>query len=96
VESGTHTALPTIRPSNLRNLLVELVEVLITPLPPGVTIAMAKVGYADKQEAVVKRTEGSVDKYVTEREAYEQYWLYRVELICKTLEAGISEKPQSA
>ena len=96
VKRGTHIVLPIIGPSNIRDLIVDIVEVLITPLPPGVTIAMASVEYANKHEAGEKLTEGSVDKYVTEREAYEQHWLYRVEVTCKTLEEGIGKKPKSA
>jgi ABC-type transporter lipoprotein component MlaA len=71
------------------------VEVLITPLPPGVTVAQASVEYAEKQASVEKLTEGSVDKYVTEREAYEQHRLYQVELTCKIPEEGIGEKPKA-
>ncbi|MDA1311438.1 MAG: VacJ family lipoprotein [Proteobacteria bacterium] len=96
VEPGTHIVLPIIGPTNSRDLPGDIVEVLITPLPPGVTIAMASVEYADNQESVENLTKGSVDKYVTEREAYEQHRLYQVELTCKAPEEGIGEKPKSA
>jgi phospholipid-binding lipoprotein MlaA len=95
VESGTHIVLPILGPSNTRDLPGDLVEVLITPLPPGVTLAQASVEYADKQKSVEKLTEGSVDKYVTEREAYEQHRLYQVQLTCKVPEHGIGEKPKA-
>ena len=88
--------LPILGPSNTRDLPGDLVEVLITPLPPGVTVAQASVEYADKQESLEKLTEGSVDKYVTEREAYEQHRLYQVELTCKVPEQGIGETPKAA
>jgi phospholipid-binding lipoprotein MlaA len=95
VEPGTHVVLPILGPTNLRDLPGDLVEVLITPLPPGVTGAQASVEYAEKQASVEKLTEGSVDKYVTEREAYEQHRLYQVELTCKIPEEGIGEKPKA-
>jgi len=96
VEPSTHIVLPIIGSSNIRDLPGDIVEVLITPLPPGVTITMASVEYADKQEAVEKLTQRSVDKYVVEREAYEQHLLYQVELTCNAPEEGIGEKPKSA
>ena len=96
VEPGAHVVLPILGPSNTRDLPGDLVEVLITPLPPGVTVAQASVEYADKQESLEKLTEGSVDKYVTEREAYEQHRLYQVELTCKVPEQGIGETPKAA
>ena len=92
VEPSTHIVLPIIGPSNIRDPPVDIIEVLITPLPPGVTIAMVSVEYADKQEAVKKLTEGAVDKYVIEREAYEQHRLYQVELTCKAPEEIIGKK----
>jgi phospholipid-binding lipoprotein MlaA len=95
-EPGTHLVLPIIGPTNTRDLPGDLLEVLITPLPPGVTVAQASVEYADKQKSVEKLTEGSVDKYVTEREAYEQHRLYQVELTCKVPEDGIGEKSKPA
>jgi phospholipid-binding lipoprotein MlaA len=95
VEPGTHVVLPILGPTNLRDLPGDLVEVLITPLPPGVTVAQASVEYAEKQESVEKLTEGSVDKYVTEREAYEQHRLYQVELTCKIPEEGIGERSKA-
>ena len=95
VESGTHVVLPILGPTNTRDLPGDLVEVLITPLPLGVTVAQASVDYADKQESVEKLTEGSIDKYVTEREAYEQHRLYQVQLTCKVPEHGIGEKPKA-
>lgn len=95
VEPGTHVVLPILGPTNTRDLPGDLVEVLITPLPPGVTVAQAGVEYADKQNSVEKLTEGSVDKYVTEREAYEQHRLYQVELTCKVPEHGIGDKPKT-
>jgi phospholipid-binding lipoprotein MlaA len=96
VEPGTHVVLPILGPSNTRDLPGDLVEVLITPLPPGVTVAKASVEYADKQGSVEKLTEGSVDKYVTEREAYEQHRLYQVQITCKVPEEGIGEKSPKA
>lgn len=97
VEPGTHVVLPILGPSNTRDLPGDLVEVLITPLPPGVTVARAGVEYAEKQESVEKLTEGAVDKYVVEREAYEQHRLYQVQITCKVPEEGIGEKkPASA
>ena len=92
VEPGSHVVLPILGPTNTRDLPGDIVEVLITPLPPGVTVAAASVKYADKQESVEKLTEGSVDKYVTEREAYEQHRLYQVQITCKVPEEGIGEK----
>lgn len=95
VEPGTHVVLPILGPTNTRDLPGDLVEVLITPLPLGVTVAQASVDYADKQKSLEKLTEGSVDKYVTEREAYEQHRLYQVELTCAVPEHGIGEKPKA-
>lgn len=94
VEPGAHVVLPVIGPTNTRDLPGDIVEVLITPLPLGVTVAKASVEYADKQESVEKLTQGSVDKYVTEREAYEQNRLYEVQITCKVPEGGIGEKPK--
>lgn len=94
VEPGAHVVIPVLGPSNTRDLPGDIVEILITPLPLGVTVARAGVEYADKQDSVEKLTEGSIDKYVTEREAYEQNRLYQVELTCKAPEGGIGEKPK--
>jgi phospholipid-binding lipoprotein MlaA len=94
VEPGVHLVLPIFGPTNTRDLPGDLVEILITPLPPGVTVAQASVEYADKQKSMENLTEGSVDKYVSEREAYEQHRLYQVALTCKVPEGGIGEKPK--
>ncbi|MBT5266368.1 MAG: VacJ family lipoprotein [Rhodospirillaceae bacterium] len=83
VGTGPHVVAPIIGPSNLRDLPGKLIEVIVNPLPPGVTLAQAGVEYSGKQEKVEKLTESSIDPYVTEREAYEQNRLYEVKIKCE-------------
>ena len=92
VDPGIHVVVPLIGPTNTRDLPGDIVEVLIMPLPLGLTVAKVGVEYADQQGTVEKLTEGSIDKYVTEREAYEQNRLYEIELTCKLPEGGIGER----
>ena len=83
VEAGTPIVVPLVGPTNARDLPGDIVEVLITPLPGAVTIAQAGVEYANNQEALKALTEGSVDPYVTERDAAAQNRLYQVDVRCK-------------
>ncbi len=83
VEAGTPIVAPIIGPTNVRDLPGDIVEVLISPLPGVVTIAQAGVEYADSQEALEALTEGSVDPYITERDAAAQNRLYQVDVRCK-------------
>lgn len=82
-EPGAHIVAPIIGPTNMRDLPGQIAEIIVSPLPGVVSAAQAGVDYAEKKDAVQALDEGAVDKYVAEREAYEQSRLYQVEITCK-------------
>jgi len=78
VEPGPHIVLPLLGPSNLRDLAGDIPVMVLNPLPLAGTVAKGTVEYSGKQDTVRSISEGAVDPYVAEREAYEQNRAYEV------------------
>lgn len=78
VEAGPHIVLPILGPSNLRDLTGDLPVMILNPLPVAGSVAKGAVEYSDRQDAVRSIGEGAIDRYVAEREAYEQNRAYEI------------------
>lgn len=78
VDSGPHIVLPILGPSNLRDATGTILTGLAMPLPMAVQAADGGVRYSDNQDDINALTNGSIDPYVAEREAYEQNRAYQV------------------
>lgn len=78
VAPGPHIVLPILGPSNLRDATGDILTGFASPLPLAVHAADGGVRYSDHQDDVHAITAGSMDPYVTEREAYEQHRGYLV------------------
>ncbi|MEK7245069.1 MAG: VacJ family lipoprotein [Pseudomonadota bacterium] len=73
VAPGPHIVLPIFGPSNLRDATGDILIGLVNPAPLALKAADAGVSYADKKDAVNAATEGALDRYTVERDAYEQH-----------------------
>ena len=71
--AGPHIVLPLLGPSNSRDLMGDILTSLISPLPMVAKIATTGVEYSDNQDEINAATQGALDAYVVEREAYEQH-----------------------
>lgn len=78
VAPGPHIVLPILGPSNLRDATGDILTSFASPLPLALHAADGGVQYSDHQDDVHAITAGSMDPYVTEREAYEQHRGYLV------------------
>lgn len=78
VESGPHLVLPVLGPSNMRDLAGALPVMILNPIPLAGTVAKGAVEYSGRQDTINSVSEGAVDAYVAEREAYEQNRTYEV------------------
>jgi phospholipid-binding lipoprotein MlaA len=78
VESGPHIVLPILGPSNLRDAAGDILTGIASPLPLAGKIAGGAVEYSVKQDAINAVGANSVDRYIAEREAYEQNRAYKI------------------
>ena len=73
VGPGPHIVLPIFGPSNLRDATGDILVGLVNPAPLALKAADAGVSYADKKDEINAATEGALDRYTVERNAYEQH-----------------------
>ena len=73
VGTGPHIVLPIFGPSNLRDATGDILVGLVNPAPLALKAADAGVSYADKKDEINAATEGALDRYTVERNAYEQH-----------------------
>ncbi|OHC83620.1 MAG: hypothetical protein A3G73_10105 [Rhodospirillales bacterium RIFCSPLOWO2_12_FULL_67_15] len=73
IAPGPHIVLPIFGPSNLRDATGDILIGLVNPAPLALKAADAGVSYADKKDAINAATEGALDRYTVERDAYEQH-----------------------
>lgn len=78
VGAGPHIVLPILGPNNLRDVAGDIPVFLLNPLPLAGSVAKGTVEYADNQDAYRAISEGAIDPYIAEREAYEQNREYAV------------------
>lgn len=78
VEPGPHIVLPILGPSNLRDAAGDILTGIASPLPLAGKIAGSAVEYSVKQDAINAIGENALDRYVAEREAYEQNRAYKI------------------
>jgi phospholipid-binding lipoprotein MlaA len=76
---GPHIVLPVFGPSNLRDATGDVIIGVINPAPLALKAADAGVGYADKKDTIKSISDGALDRYTVERNAYEQYRQYQVD-----------------
>lgn len=79
VESGPHIVLPLLGPSNFRDLAGDIPVMILNPIPLAGAVAKGGVEYSGRQDTIQSVSEGAVDPYVAEREAYEQNRTYEVQ-----------------
>jgi phospholipid-binding lipoprotein MlaA len=72
-DAGTHIVLPLLGPSNTRDLVGDVLTGLASPVPSVGKIAQQGVTYSQNQDQLNGATEGALDPYVVERDAYEQH-----------------------
>jgi phospholipid-binding lipoprotein MlaA len=72
-DAGTHIVLPLLGPSNTRDLVGDVLTGLASPVPLVGKIAQQGVTYSQNQDQLNGATEGALDPYVVERDAYEQH-----------------------
>ncbi|MCC7017035.1 MAG: VacJ family lipoprotein [Rhodospirillales bacterium] len=72
VAPGPHIVLPIFGPSNLRDATGDILVGLVNPAPLALKAADAGVSYADKKDDINAATDGALDRYTVERDAYEQ------------------------
>ena len=70
-ESGAHIVLPILGPSNTRDLVGDVITGLASPLPLLGKAAQTSVTYSQNQDEIKGVSEGALDPYVVERNAYE-------------------------
>jgi phospholipid-binding lipoprotein MlaA len=73
IAPGPHIVLPIFGPSNLRDATGDILLGLANPAPLALKAAEAGVAYNDKKDAINAATEGALDRYTVERDAYEQH-----------------------
>ncbi len=72
-DAGTHVVLPLLGPSNTRDLVGDVLTGLASPVPLVGKIAQQGVTYSQNQDDLNGVTQGALDPYVVERDAYEQH-----------------------
>ena len=70
-ESGAHIVLPILGPSNTRDLVGDVITGFASPLPLLGKAAQTSVTYSQNQDEIKGVSEGALDPYVVERNAYE-------------------------
>ncbi len=80
VGTGPHLVLPILGPSNMRDALGDLSTMLISPMPLVGSATTGAVEYSNNQNTYQSISEGALDPYIAEREAYEQNRRYEVKM----------------
>jgi phospholipid-binding lipoprotein MlaA len=78
VGPGPHFVVPILGPSNLRDLIGDVVSALASPMPMAGAAGQGAVQYSDRQEEIRELGRDAVDRYIVERNAYEQNRLHLI------------------
>ena len=70
-EAGAHIVLPILGPSNVRDVAGDVITGILSPVPLVGKVAKGGVQYSGQQDDVKAVSEGALDPYVVERNAYE-------------------------
>jgi phospholipid-binding lipoprotein MlaA len=79
IAPGPHIVLPIFGPSNLRDATGDILIGLANPAPLALKAADAGASYVDKKDTINAATEGALDRYVVERDMYEQHRRFLVD-----------------
>ena len=79
VEPGPHLVLPILGPSNFRDAAGDILSGIASPMPLVGNAASGVVEYSDNQDTIKSIGANAIDRYVAEREAYEQNREYKVQ-----------------
>ena len=75
---GAHIVLPFFGPSNMRDATGDILTTLINPLHTATSALNAGTSYAENRDELNALTDGAMDPYILERDAYEQNRQYRI------------------
>ena len=78
VGPGPHFVVPILGPSNLRDLVGDIVSAIASPMPLAGAAGQGVVQYSDQQEDFRELGKDAVDRYIVERNAYEQNRLHLI------------------
>jgi len=76
---GAHIVLPFFGPSNMRDMTGDILTTLINPLHTATSALNAGTSYAENRDQLNSLTDGAMDPYILERDAYEQNRQYRID-----------------
>jgi phospholipid-binding lipoprotein MlaA len=79
VEPGPHLVLPILGPSNFRDAAGDILSGIASPMPLVGNAASGVVEYSNNQDTIKSVGANAIDRYVAEREAYEQNREYKVQ-----------------
>lgn len=77
-ESGPYIVLPLLGPSNTRDALGAAITAVASPMPLAGAIASGGVEYSKNQDDIQSITNGALDPYTVEKNAYRQYRNYQI------------------
>ena len=78
VGPGPHFVVPILGPSNLRDLVGDIAFAIASPMPLAGSAGQGVVQYSDQQEEIRELGKDAVDRYIVERNAYEQNRLHLI------------------
>ena len=78
VGPGPHVVVPILGPSNLRDLVGDIAFAIANPIPLAGSAGQGVVQYSDQQEQIRELGKDAIDRYIVERNAFEQNRLHRI------------------
>jgi len=87
-DEGMYIVLPLLGPSNSRDALGDALTAIASPLPLVGAVAQGGVEYSKNQDAIKTITQGALDPYVVERDAYSQYRKFQIKNGEESLQEG--------
>lgn len=72
-EAGVPIVLPILGPSNMRDAVGDIITGILSPVPLVGKVAQGGVQYSGNQDDVKGVSEGALDPYIVERNAYEEH-----------------------
>lgn len=76
--SGPYIVLPLLGPSTTRDALGDILTGVASPMPLVGAIASGGVEYSKNQDDIQAMTNGSLDPYIVEKNAFQQYREYQI------------------
>ena len=78
VGPGPHIVVPILGPSNLRDIFGDIASAFASPMPLAGAAGEGVVHYSDRQEEIRELGQDAVDRYIVERNAFEQNRLFLI------------------